>query len=204
MFFLIYLNIFFILLFVFWIYLNFQDSVLYLIAFLLFFFTLSLFLSFIYFLFELIWERKNFVPFVPTSNKVAKKMIELADIKDNHKVYDLWSWDWKILFLAAKNSNAKFEWIEKKFDVWLYWKIRSLFWENVNIKIWNMFNYNYSDADVIFLYLLPITMKNLEKKLINELKPWTVIISNWFEFVWLKSFDEQKIWKSTIRKYIIK
>ena len=46
----------------------------------------------------------------------------------------------------------------------------------------NFFHQDVSDADCIFLYLMPGAMKTLQKKFEKELKPGTKVISHAFKF----------------------
>ncbi len=130
-------------------------------------------------------------------------MIKEANLKNWQTVYDLWCGDWAILFQAAKSHNCKFIWIEKKIDVAIIAKIKSVFYKNIKIKKKDIFKEDISDADIVFLYLFPNVMKKLELKLTKECKKWTIIISNWFKFDNIIPHDSKKIWKYNIRKYIL-
>ncbi len=201
MFLLIYINIWLVLLFILLASLNVSDNIILVVGLISLFMVSSLLFSFIYFLIELVWERKNFVPFVPTWKKVAFKMIELANLENKEKVYDLGCWDGLILFLAAKKYNCEFIWIEKKIDVYLIAKIRSFFYPNVHIKKADFFKEDISDADVIFVYLFPEIIKNLEEKITKECKEETLIVSHGFEFEKLHQISFNKIKKQKIVVY---
>lgn len=109
------------------------------------------------------------------SAKVTKKDI----------VYDLGSGDGRIPITAAKYFGAKGVGIE--FDYirhligWL--RVRLLDLEKrVKLRRGNFFNYNISDATVIFIYLVPRVLEKLEPKLLSELKKGTRIISYKYKF----------------------
>lgn len=124
-------------------------------------------------------------PYVPSNNKSSNSMIKLANIKKGQTIIDLGSGDGKLLFLAEKKGAKKvigyeinpflafFTYIKvlcsgKKNRIHVYWK--------------NMWNADVSQADAVLVYLLPWKMKKLQKKLIRELKPGTLVISNSFIF----------------------
>ncbi len=203
MFILIYLTVFFLIIFIIWAWLHLPEPILIFIAFLWFFFILSLFLSFFYFIIELLLYWKKFVPFVPSSTKTTNDMIKLANLEDKKKVYDLWCWDWKVIFKAAKKYNCKFIWIEKKPDLYLIAKIWSMFYPNVEIYKKDFFKENISDADVIFLYLLTETMNQLESKIQKECKKGTVIISHTFSFPNMEVSEKIDYKCDKVLKYII-
>lgn len=127
-------------------------------------------------------------PFVPSTNPTAQSMIELAHIKPNMTVYDLGSGEGRLLFLAAK-KGAKVCGVEINpilvFYTWLriafspYKHIIRVLWKD----FWRM---HIADADVVLIYLLPWRMERLEKKLLAECKPGTIIVSNSFLFPHLR------------------
>jgi SAM-dependent methyltransferase len=128
-----------------------------------------------------LWVR---VPYVPTSPKVARRMIELAGIRGNETVYDLGCGDGRIL-IAAKKQHPHIDAVgyELSLGVWLIAKLRVLF-SRLSIPI-HMKNYcaaDLSDANVVFLYLFPEVMPKLMEKLNRELKPGTRVISHGFPF----------------------
>jgi ribosomal protein L11 methylase PrmA len=115
-------------------------------------------------------------PFVPSNRKTAEAMIELADIKKGNTIYDLGSGNGKLLLLATKKGahaigyeiNPMLVLLSNLRGAKTYWK--------------NFWKANIRDADVIFVYLLPWKMDRLAKKLKEELKPGTLIVSNSFIF----------------------
>ena len=123
-------------------------------------------------------------PYVPTPRKVTRKMITFADLNGDDTVYDLGAGDARLLIEAKRthpNINAVgFElalpvYVLGKFRIWLSR-------QKVSLKMKNLFKQNVSDADCIFLYLLPGAMVTLEKKFNKELKAGTKVISHAFSF----------------------
>lgn len=122
-------------------------------------------------------------PFVPSRNKVAKKMLEFANISESDYVIDLGSGDGRLLFLAAKKKPKKIVGIEINPWLVIYTWLRSTFLSRMGRPqvVWgNFWKQDLSQATVVFVYLLPWKMDNLAKKLKRELKPGTRVISNSF------------------------
>lgn len=123
-------------------------------------------------------------PFVPSSNTSVSAMIKLANIRAGQTVYDVGSGDGRVL-LAAARLGAKAMGIEiNPYLVW-YTRFRAL-WTPYKGKVtvlWqNLWTTDLSDADVVFVYLIPWKMTDLAAKLKRELKPGSLVISNSFIF----------------------
>ena len=124
------------------------------------------------------------VPYVPTPKKVVQFMINKANLKGSETVYDLGCGDARILIVAKKKfpgiTAIGYElpigvWLLAKFMVW---KSRL----NITVHMQNYLKPDLSNADMIFLYLVPEVMNKLRKKLDNELRPGTKVISHGFAF----------------------
>lgn len=128
-------------------------------------------------------------PYVPSTNPVARKMVELAKLKQGQRVYDIGSGDGKILLLAAENGVHAVG-IEINPLLALYTSARFAFRTfpgSTPIKsgsirtIWrNFWSHSFADADVVFVYLLPWHMTKLASKLKRELKPGAIVVTNSF------------------------
>lgn len=123
-------------------------------------------------------------PYVPTPMKVTKKMVEFADLQGDEVVYDLGAGDARLL-IESKRAHPGitahgFELSPPVYFLGLFmiWKSRC----SVDLRMKNLFHQNVSDADCIFLYLMPGAMKTLQKKFEKELKPGTKVISHAFKF----------------------
>lgn len=123
-------------------------------------------------------------PYVPTPWKVVKSMVDFADLKGDEVVYDLGAGDARLLIATLQKhpkATAKgFELAPPVFLLGLFNILRSR--TKARLYMRNFFHQNVSDADCIFLYLMPGAMKSLEKKFKKELKPGTKVISHAFEF----------------------
>ncbi|MCX8009137.1 MAG: 50S ribosomal protein L11 methyltransferase [Patescibacteria group bacterium] len=123
-------------------------------------------------------------PFVPSSQKTAKRMIELAGITSDSIIYDLGSGNGRLLLLASKRGGKKIIGIEINPLLVLFTKLRIFLSRRKHIHcIWGDFwRTDISDADIIFVYLLPWKMDKLAEKIKKETKPGTTIVSNSFIF----------------------
>lgn len=132
------------------------------------------------------------VPYVPTNKKVMKKMIELAHLKPGEKVYDLGCGDGRFLIEAQKQVRVDAIGFEAAPIPFLLAHLKKwLHKANIRLSMRNFFNINLHDADVIFCYLCPETMKKLGKKFQQECKPGTRIYSHTFSMAGVKP---NKVW----------
>lgn len=123
------------------------------------------------------------VPYVPTDQKVVDAMLDLAGISEGDIHYDLGCGDGRIVISAAKrgavatgidlnpvrikeaNENARKAGLEDK----------------VTFVEGNLFDFDFSKADVLTLYLLPSVNEKLRPVILNDLKPGTKVVSHAFD-----------------------
>ncbi|MEM2813872.1 MAG: methyltransferase domain-containing protein, partial [Candidatus Methanomethylicia archaeon] len=124
------------------------------------------------------------VPFVSTPENVARRMLQLCNVKPGELVYDLGAGDGRILFIAAKEFKARAVGIEIRPQLVKQIEERILA-ENlqgvVRIIHGNFFDVSIRDADVVTMYLLTSVNERLKPKLERELRPGTRIVSHDFE-----------------------
>ena len=124
-------------------------------------------------------------PFIPTPEKSIRAVLELAKLQKGEKVYDLGSGDGRILTFAATHYGARGMGVEQNFVlVWLSHLRARIGGHGEVVKTirGDIFDADLGDADVVILYLLPITNKKLEHKLQTELRPGTRVVSRHFTF----------------------
>lgn len=133
-------------------------------------------------------------PFVPSTPHVAESMIRLAHIKPDMKVYDLGSGEGRLLFLAAKNGATAIGLeINPLLVLFTYLKILlSPYRKRVRVQWKNLWKADLRDADVVFIYLLPWRMEQLEQILKTQLKKGTLVVSNSFMFPNLQNIRQDK------------
>ena len=145
---------------------------------------ISLHLSFAIIIFFLVLAFVTGAPFVPSKTQASDAMIRLAKLKKGTRVYDLGSGDGRLLFLAAKQGALATGFEINPYLV-LFTAIKAFLGHyrgSVRVSWRNLWKAPISNADVVFVYLLPWRMEELARKLKKELKPGTLVISNSFIF----------------------
>jgi len=134
-------------------------------------------------------------PFVPSSAKRYKIMIGLAKLKSNDVVCDLGCGDGRLVFSAAPLVKKAIGY-ELSIPLYLYGKLISIFKSpKAEIRYGNIWKQDYSGMDVIFIYLLPCSMKKFHREIWPKLKPGTRVISNAFQIFDLKPvIQEEKVY----------
>lgn len=147
------------------------------------------------------------VPYVPTNQKTVEKMLELADIKPDDVVYDLGCGDGRIVITAAKNFGVTGVGVDLNPQ-----RIREA---NENAKAaevtdkvkfveGNLFEFDFSKADVVTMYLLPSVNLKLRSKLQKELKPGSRIVSHDFDMGDWEAEKTVKVGSDTIYLWTVK
>lgn len=128
-------------------------------------------------------------PFVPSSRKRHENMMKLANIKSTDVVYDLGCGDGRLVFQASKKAKAAIGY-ELSVPLYLFGKMRQLFYPKASIRYGNIWRQDYREASVIFCYLLPRAMKQFYKEVWPNLKPGTRVVSNAFQMHDIKPAKE--------------
>jgi SAM-dependent methyltransferase len=124
------------------------------------------------------------VPYVPTPERVVKKMLDLAKVGPKDVVYDLGSGDGRIVIAAAKQYGARGVGIDIDPE-----RVREArqnaeaagVTDRVEFREGNLFDIDLSDATVVTLYLLQRINEQLRPKLLRELKPGSRVVSHGFD-----------------------
>ena len=121
-------------------------------------------------------------PYARTKIRQIEQMFEVAGVKPGELVLDLGSGDGSVL-IAAGRRGARAVGVEiNPFFVWYSrWRIRRHGLPHlVSIVRADLFAYPVDRADVIFLFLVPDTLRRLSDKFVKEAKPGCRIVSNLF------------------------
>lgn len=126
---------------------------------------------------------KGNAPYLRSSSKMIRRILQEIDFKEGAVVYDLGCGDGRFLRELAKKRNIKAVGYEYFFLAYFFARILNLF-SRQKIKVYyqNFFKADLSGADYVFCYLIGDEMKKLEEKLQRELKPGAVVVSNTFSF----------------------
>jgi SAM-dependent methyltransferase len=119
------------------------------------------------------------VVWVPTPDDVVETMLNMAQVTKRDRVVDLGSGDGKITIAAAKRG-ARAKGIEYNPDLVELSK-RNARAAGVNVELvqGDIFETDFSDADVVTMYLLPTLNERLAPTLL-KMKPGTRIVSHQF------------------------
>lgn len=125
------------------------------------------------------------VPYVPTPEKVVRKMLELAKVGPDDIVYDLGCGDGRIIISAVKDFSAKkavgIEINEERIrEATSNIEKNGVVGRAIVIK-GNFFEIDLSEATVVTMFLLTNVNEMLKPKLEKELKSGTRVVSHEFE-----------------------
>ena len=138
---------------------------------------------------------RNIVPFVPTPKKIARKMVELAQIKKDERICDLGSGTGRIILAAAKESKQNLIiGVELsptlRFVTKLILLFHPLIRKRIQIINQNFFNLDLRSFDVIFAFITPEGLRRLTEKF-KLLKKGSRIVTYMFPLEDTISFDVQ-------------
>lgn len=132
-------------------------------------------------LLSMVWPPDSpWSPWWRTSDETIRKAFKLAGLKSSDVVYDLGSGDGRSLIIAAKEFGARAVGIEIDPLRFYFSKILVMFnnlSDKVDVRKENFLKSNFSDATVIFVYLVPKALARLRPKFLSELRPGTRIVS---------------------------
>ena len=134
-----------------------------------------------------LWALRNlsklWAPFLPSSQKKVQVMMKLADIQPWDVLYELWSGDGRILRASLLYHPKKIVGYELSRILIVYSRVLNYIRkEQIQYKRVDLFTQDFSDADVIFCFLLPVAVKRVEEQIWPTLKPWTKLLTNIFTF----------------------
>jgi protein-L-isoaspartate O-methyltransferase len=124
-------------------------------------------------------------PFYPTPETVVAKMLELGELKAGEKMFDLGSGDGRIVIMAAQRFHADATGVEldKNLARQSMEKIRKLGLEkSARILTGDLLKQDYTSADLITVYLLPLSNDKVQPVLDRELKHGARVVAHDFEF----------------------
>ena len=119
-------------------------------------------------------------PFLPTSKKVIRKALKLADLKPGEKLYDLGSGTGKVLIVGAREFGADVMGMEYSTPLFILSRINLFIHRIKNGKVYKKDFFKndrkLNEADVIYLFLTPKAFPKLKDKFKKELKIGTRIV----------------------------
>jgi|SaaInlV_110m_DNA_1040235.scaffolds.fasta_scaffold04232_3 hypothetical protein len=141
----------------------------------------------------------------PSDFRVMKKWLWKYKLSWKNLV-DLWSGSWKALRFFEKEFWTKSTWYEIDFSNVIISKIIwYILWNKSKIIKWDYLKADLSDYDIVYVYWFTVLMPWIEKKLWNNCKKWTLVISNAFKMPNKKAINIllNNSWKEEIYIYKI-
>src|SRR5262245_28869879 len=128
---------------------------------------------------------ESLAPYTPTPEAIVDRMLQLGELRPGEKMFDLGSGDGRIVILAARKYNADATGVE--FEETLVKqsmkRIASLgLTPTARIIYGDLMKQDYSSADLLTVYLLPIAGRKLSPILEKQLKSGARIVSHNAEF----------------------
>ncbi len=133
------------------------------------------------------WFAGSDAPYVPTKIARIRKILKIAGLKKGGIFYELGSGDGRVVLEAAKIGATSYGIEQSLLRIWLSrWKAKKLtsHMECGNVKFihGDIFKHNLTNADVVFIFLLPQGIEKLEPILKRNLKKGSKIITQTFHF----------------------
>jgi precorrin-6B methylase 2 len=127
------------------------------------------FAGILFYIAYIMFSFKNFVPFVPTPNKILRRMVAMAEIKPGERVCDLGSGTGRIIITAGKmNKQNLILGVEKSLYLRFITKLKLFFLpqlrNRVQVSNQDLFNLDLHNFDVIFCFLNPAALRLLTAK----------------------------------------
>jgi len=124
------------------------------------------------------------VPFVPTPMAVVDAMLDMAQVTRNDTLYDLGCGDGRIVVRAATRFGCRGVGVDLDPE-----RVREAnenarkagVSELTRFEVGDVFEFDFSAASVVTMYLLPSVNLKLRPRLLKELKPGTRIVSHDFD-----------------------
>lgn len=132
------------------------------------------------------------VPYVPSSMKTVRHMIEVSKMQPGEKVCDIGSGDGRIVIEFAKRGAISHGYeINPLLVLISRWAIKLNRLEGkAFIHYKSLYEANFGEFNIVSSYCLPKTMSDIETRLYQELPVGARVVSNTFKF---------KQWKSSLK-----
>jgi protein-L-isoaspartate O-methyltransferase len=127
---------------------------------------------------------EKLAPYYPTPELIVEKMITLGGGKKGEKVFDLGSGDGRIVIIAADKFGMNAVGVEYDKDLYSQSseKIRRMgLSEKAKIIHGDLLQQDYTSADLITVYLLPVANDKLRPILEKQLKKGARVVAHDFE-----------------------
>jgi len=127
---------------------------------------------------------EKLAPYYPTPELVVEKMLQLGGAKKGEKTFDLGSGDGRIVIMAAERFGMNAVGVEFDKDLWAQSSERIRrkgLAERAKIIHGDLLQQDYTSADLITVYLLPVANDKLRPLLEKQLKKGSRVVAHDFE-----------------------
>ena len=128
-------------------------------------------------------EIEKLAPYYPTPETIVEKMLQMGGLKAGEKMFDLGSGDGRIVIMAAQRFHADATGIEFDDDLWRQSseKIKTLgLQKTARIIHGDILKQDFSSADVVTVYLLPVSTEKIRPLLEKQLKKGARLVAHDF------------------------
>jgi precorrin-6B methylase 2 len=142
------------------------------------------------------------VPYVETPPEIVELMLDLGEVDANSKVYDLGSGDGRITIAAARRGaqSTGVEIDEKLVNISRANARKQSVEDRAEFIQSSLFDVNLSDASVVTLFLSPRINRELQPKLLSELRPGTKVVSHIYD---MEGWVPDKVIESSGRRIFL-
>jgi len=122
-------------------------------------------------------------PYVPTSQKDVKKILEEAQLKKNSTFLELGCGDGRIVRTAVQKYGVKGLGVDINPIVLTFARMWTYFQKLKEIKFIqkNILNISFREYDTIYIFLMPEFIRKIEPKMSSEIPQTSLVISHWFK-----------------------
>ena len=143
---------------------------------------------------SMLYSQLKGAPYVPSNQKETEELLKLAGLKPKQLMVELGSGDGRVLRTAVKNFGVYGIGIDVNpvLNWWATLLSKKQKLANIKFISKNIFDYDLSKADVVYLFLMPELINKLENKFNREIRPKTLMISHGFEIKFWKKYLTKK------------
>ena len=136
---------------------------------------------------------EKLAPYYPTPELVVERMLQVGELKPGEKMFDLGSGDGRIVIMAAKKFGADATGVELDED--LVHRSRNAIHKagldkTAHIILGDILQQDYSSADLVTVYLLPIANDKLKPIIDRQLRKGARLVAHDFQF---SSWTSEKV-----------
>jgi predicted RNA methylase len=141
-------------------------------------------------------EVEKLAPYYPTPETIVEKMLQFGGLKAGEKMFDLGSGDGRIVIMAAQKYHADATGVEFDTDLWKQSteRIKGLgLQKTARIIHGDILKQDFSSADLITVYLLPVSNEKVRPMMEKQLKKSTRVVAHDFEIAGWTADEVQNI-----------